>query len=593
MRNRFIWKLYLGYVVLVLLATVVVSTLIHRAAVRDSLVDIERSLEQQAHLLAEIARPALMGDADSELNERVVALGVDTGMRLTVISADGTVLADSHEAPSAMENHGTRPEVIEANRQGFGTATHFSRTLHQDMRYLALRVEDESNCIGFARTSLPLTAITERLAVLRNNVLLGMAIALLFSLPLGYVFARRVTQPLAEMTIAAQAIAAGDHKRKVRVQSKDEIGELAGALNEMSTHLAERLETITRDRNQLEAMLGSMADGVVAVDRDARVVHINATAANLCSVSHGEATGMRTWEVLRIPPLTEAIDLALKEERIVEAEIALAGSDLVYALTVTPWRDGGGNVVGVVAVMHDVSRHRQVERMRQDFIANASHELKSPVTAIRGFAETMLDDQGMDSETRRRFNRSIVEETARMSGLVRDMLALSRVESGRQQETDELFDLRDAVTEAVEAHRHRAETQGVRLDYIRNDEPVSITGSPDALATAVGNLVDNALNYTAAEGSVHVSVMRQDGYGLISVEDSGCGIAQEHHERIFERFYRVDKARSRELGGTGLGLAIVKHIVLNHGGTVSVESTQGKGSMFSIRLPLVQGDPLS
>jgi two-component system phosphate regulon sensor histidine kinase PhoR len=593
MRNRFIWKLYLGYVVLVLLATLVVSTLIHRAAVRDSLADIERSLEQQAHLLAEIARPVLMGAPDGKLNERVVELGVETGTRLTVIRADGTVLADSHEAPSAMENHGTRPEVIEAHRQGSGTATHYSRTLHQDMLYLALRVEYENEVTGYVRTSLPLTVIAERLAVLRNNVLLGMAIALLFSLPLGYVFARRVTQPLAEMTTAAQAIAAGDHGRKARVQSRDEIGELAGALNEMSAHLAERLETITRDRNQLKAMLGSMADGVVAVDRDAQVVHINATAANLCSVSHGEATGMRTWEVLRIPPLTEAIDLALKEERIVEAEITLAGSDLVYATTVTPWRDGGGSVVGVVAVMHDVSKHRQVERMRQAFIANASHELKSPVTAIRGFAETMLDDPGMDSETRRRFNRSIVEETARMSGLVRDMLALSRAESGGQQKNDEPFDLRDAATAAVEAHHHRAKHQGVQLDYMHCEEPVIITGSPDALATAVGNIVDNALNYTAAGGSVRMSVLRQDDFGLISVADSGCGIAQEHHERIFERFYRVDKARSRELGGTGLGLAIVKHIVLSHGGTVSVESTQGKGSTFSIRLPLAQRDRLS
>jgi len=180
-----------------------------------------------------------------------------------------------------------------------------------------------------------------------------------------------------------------------------------------------------------------------------------------------------------------------------------------------------------------------------------------------------------------------------MSGLVRDMLALSQAEGGGQPEADELFDLRDAVTEAVEAQRHRAETQGVRLDYMRHDALAAITGNLDALATAVGNLVDNALNYTAAGGSVRVSVSQQDGWGLITVEDTGCGIAPEHHERIFERFYRVDKARSRELGGTGLGLAIVKHTVLNHGGTVSMESVPGKGSTFNIRLPLAKGDRLS
>lgn len=588
--RHFAWKLYAGIVVLILISTTVVSLLLHRAAMQSSTHEIQHALRNEATYLTDLALPALEGGDSEALTAKVTRLGKATGTRLTVIDVNGVVLADSNEDPKVMENHASRPEVIAARNYGEGTSTRFSVTLQQRMMYFALPVKYDGALIGFARAALPLTAVDRRLALLRTSVLIGMAVALVLSLPLGYIFARLITKPLTAMTAAARQIAAGEYGMRIRKGSSDEFGLLVDALNEMSGNLERRVNELAGERHQLEAILSSMREAVVATDKDERVVHINASAARICSVKPEEAEGLRSWEAIRLPELNALIQKALGDAAVHTGELTLTGADgdKSYSITVTPWFDAAGTVVGAVAVLHDVSRQRQVERMRQTFIANASHELKTPLTSIAGFAETMLEDEQMPAETRRQFLQNIHEDAGRLSRLVMDMLALSRAESKASGSDLEPLDLRTVASNAIDPLAARAAAQGVELVAELQEDAVMVKGDHDSLVTAVSNLIDNALNYTPAGGGITVSVVAESSKGIVEVCDTGCGIAPEHLGRIFERFYRVDDARSRKLGGTGLGLAIVKHTALNHGGNVQVESTVGRGSTFSIELPLIQ-----
>lgn len=587
-RTRFIWKLYAGIVLLIVLTAVVVGALVHFTIARESLLEVEQALEDQAGLLRELARPSLTGTVSPQLQDQVRRLSQESGTRLTVIAADGRVIADSDEDPAVMDNHASRPEVQGALNEGQGTSTRYSRTLEQEMMYLALPVFDGSAVIGYVRTSLPLSAVEARLALVRGTVALGMLVALLLALPLGWLLARRVTGPLSSMTRAAEAMAGGDYAQRVRVRSHDEIRTLAETLNEMSARLSERMEAISRERSQLAAILSSMVEGLVAVDDDERIVHINAVAARLAGVPAEQCVGLRVWEVLRIPALTEVLREALRQADAVERDIVLARTphDQVLTAFAAPWRDGSGAVVGAVAVLHDRTRVRQLEQTRQDFVANASHELKSPVTAIRGLAETIQDDPAMDVDTRSKFVSRILDETGRLEGIVGDMLALARAERRDEAEEHVPLDLREIVAAALATFEAKAAANEIDLNGKTAESPVVVSGSAEALRDAVANLVDNALNYTPAGGSVTVSIDVAAGRALVVVRDTGVGIAAEHHERIFERFYRVDKARSRQLGGTGLGLAIVKHIVQAHQGEISVASRLGHSSAFTISLPL-------
>jgi len=590
-RSSFLLKLYTGYVLLILLTATAIGLLAQYRIAGDAVAEVVTTLEHQAKFLSDLALPAFTGELPRrELQDQLQALGADTDTRLTVIDAAGVVLADSHEDPAVMENHGTRPEVLSARKAGYGTSSRYSHTLQQRMMYFALPVYSDWQLLGYVRTSLPLSDVDRQLTGLRLNILLGVVIALLVSLPLGWLFARQVTRPLLLMTAAARKLAGGEQAEELQVASHDEIRVLADAFNTMSQQLEDRLQTITRDRNQLYAMLASMAEGVIAADRDERIVHINTVAAVVCRTTAELSTGLRTWEAIRIQPLTDAIRQAIAEDRTVEGEITITGvqRDQLFDMDVTPWRDGAGNVVGAVAVLHDVTRLRRLETLRQEFVANASHELKSPVTAIRGYVETMLDDPAMERETRRSFTQSVLAESLRLEALLRDMLALSRLEQDDLVGEMSAVSLQRVVEEAAAGYRTTAEVQEIAFSLELTEERLQVHGNIQALATAVRNLIDNALKYTPAGGRVAVRLQRAGERAEIEVEDSGIGIDPAHHDRIFERFYRVDKARSRELGGTGLGLAIAKHAVLTHGGEISLKSAPGKGSTFTISLPLIQ-----
>lgn len=588
LRTRLFWKLYAGYALSILVAVTTVGLLLGRRVAADARSETQHSLLMQAHLLRYIARPLLRDTTGSDLQNRVLTLRNDMNTRLTVILSNGTVLADTDEDPAIMDNHRSRPEILAARAEGVGTATRFSRTVATTMMYVALSVEDDAGLTGFVRVALPLTVISRKLAAVRIAVVLGAVVAAAVALLVGLVLARRIVAPLTSMTAASEAIARGSYEKRVASTSDDEVGRLASAFNRMAAELEERLNTITEDRTKLLTILGGMVEGVIAVDNDQKVVHLNSAAGRILNAAPSECIGRPIWEITPVRKVTESVDRSLREAKDVSDELRLPGDDLdrVVELRAAPLQSGQGGLVGAVLVLHEVTELRRLETVRQDFVANVSHELKTPITAVRGLIDTVVEDGSMPAATRERFLQKAKDQSMRLSLLVTDLLTLARLESAGGVLEVEPLDVRSSIETSIQNLRASAEARGIELRGDVPSLPVRINGDAEVLELVVNNLLDNALKYTPRGGRVWVRLDTDDGVALLEVEDTGIGIAKEHHSRIFERFYRIDKARSRELGGTGLGLSIVKHVCRVLGGSISVESEIGTGSTFRVRFPL-------
>jgi len=592
LRSRFLWTLYAGYSVLILLTAVTVGGLITRRVEKDARDEIRQSLRARAVLLREVAVDHMHDPSDADFQAHILALGKEIGTRLTIIRADGVVLADTENNPAEMDNHANRPEILSVRSHGSGTAVRFSDTVGTEMMYLALPVRRDGELLGYVRTSLSLAAIGARLDYLRTAEYIGVGIAVVVALVLGFVLARRRVKPLAAMTEVAESMAGGDYKQRVSTAARGEIGKLARALNQMAESCRVRMDTISADRNKLSAVLSGMVEGVVAVDQNERVLHMNAAAGRVLGASPEESVNKPIWEITRVGEVCEIISSTLKGEVTTRRDLRLitSGDDKVLEMDASPLHDGKGGLAGAVVVLHDVSELHRLEMIRRDFVANASHELKTPITAIRGLVETMIDDDGMIPQRHERFLEKIKNQSLRLSSIVTDLLTLSRLESDKSGVEGTTLDMRDVVTASIEALAQSAEEEGVEVEARLQAEPADVMGDEDELSLVVNNLLDNALKYTPKGGRVEVRVLRENGSIVVEVEDTGIGIEPADQKRIFERFYRVDKARSRELGGTGLGLSIVKHIVLAHGGQVAVASMPGHGSTFRIVLPARPAD---
>ncbi len=591
LRTRFVWKLFAGFALLILATAAIVGFLASRFVERETLAEVDRQLENQARLLHDIAVSALGTPRDSEdrlqLGERVAAFGGSLETRLTVMDVDGVVVADSAEDPRRMDNHATRPEILEAAASGLGMSSRFSRTVEQRMRYLAVPLEHDTARLGFVRTALPLTLLEQRLSHLRRLVLLGAAVAAAAGLVFSAFLAPRFTRPLRAMALSAEAITQGDYEQRVSVASQDELGQLAGTFNAMSEELDRSTSTMAAERNKLTAILSSMVEGVIAVDGEECIVHLNQVAGCLLDVNPVEVIGRPIWEVTRIREVTELLGETLRSQAVGQRRAHLPGStDRTLDLRASPLR-GQDDSVGAVLVLHDVSRLRQLESLRRDFVGNVSHEIKTPVTVIRGLAETLIDDPELDAPLRQRFLGKLDRQARRLLNLVTDLLSLSRLESEESPLELSPLDVRDVLEESLQAIEPASEARRVTLATDWADDPLMVAGDDEALRQAVSNLLDNAVKYSPEDSRVTLRARRNRNRVIIEVIDEGPGIELRHHDRLFERFYRVDAARSRQLGGTGLGLAIVKHTALALGGEVAVDSRPGEGSVFRISLPLL------
>ena len=585
---RLFWKLYAGYVVLLLMTLGIVVVVVMRTITHNVLEETRQRLHREAALLQAIALPALQPSFDTELQTRLRLLDTTLQTRFTVMRADGTVVADSREDPARMDNHAERPEIVAARAESTGTATRGSSTLGQRMMYLALPVRVAGRVLGYVRTAVPLTSMNASLQRLRLTVLLGAGVAAGLGLCGGFVFVRRVMQPLSLITTAATSIARESQEQSLALQPGDEIHTLAEAVTRVGERLRERMETLSRERNQLFAVLGSMVEGVIAVDRDERVVHMNHAAGAILRVTSETSIGRHLWEITRLRAITDVLSDTIRgtEEVVREARVVEPVQEQIIQLHAAPLRNSRGELAGAVVVLHDVTELRRLENVRREFVANVSHELKTPVTAIKGFVETLRDGAIDDRPQAERFLDIVARHSERLQAIIEDLLSLSRLE--QEEETAELARMETACTDVLQAAVQdcavKAEARHIAVS-VTCDASLRARINAPLIEQAIANLLDNAINYSKAGSTVWIEAA-QDGSDItIQVRDQGVGIPQQHLPRLFERFYRVDKARSREHGGTGLGLAIVKHIALAHSGRVSVTSAVGKGSTFTLHLP--------
>ncbi len=585
-KRRLLWQIYPFYLLITVIALLAVGWYASRALGHFYLAEMARNLESQARLVKEQIQPSLLGADSTGIDAICKRLGREAGTRVTVILPTGIVIGDSDEDPERMDNHGDRPEVREAMFGQTGRSARYSYTLEKRMMYVAIPLGDAEGIAAVVRLAIPITAID---AVLRRAyiriAIAGVIIAVLVA-AVSLVISRRISSPLAELRRGAERFASGDLGGRLAVPKSDEIGALAEAMNQMAAELDSRIQTIIRQKNQEEAILSSMAEGVLAVDADERVIMLNQQAAHILGAGGTDAEGRSLQEIVRNPDLQQFVSQALSSQAAVESDIALDGGQRYLRAHATVLRDQEGGRMGVLVVLHDVTRLRRLERVRADFVANVSHELKTPITTIKGFVETLLQKEMHGSGEARRFLRIVAKQVDRLNAILEDLLMLSRIEqeADRAEISLEVCDIRPVLEAAVETCRVSASARQIQLD-LKCSEPCRARINAVLLEQAVINLIDNAIKYSDPGGIVEVEGLGESGRLTIRVRDRGCGIAEEHLPRLFERFYRVDKARSRKHGGTGLGLAIVKHITLAHGGQVSVESKPGAGSVFSIFLP--------
>ena len=525
-------------------------------------------LQSEARLLAAQWTDRSAADAIAD------AAGLATGHRVTLIGIDGVVLGDSEFDPprlEQLENHRERPEVRDALARGTGQARRVSASAGDEELYVAVQMP-----LGVSRVSVRTRDVDELFARSRLDILLVGVGAIVAVAIFGFFFSRSITRPIIELRDVAQSLAAGDLSRRPALSAPGEVGDLARAVHRLAEQLGARLATLEAEESLLTELFDSLTEGAIAVDASRQVMRINDVGRRLASVD-----GEVPFAVDRLPDdaeLRDALQRALSGQVVEPREVLL--NDRAVSLVARPLTDGGA-----VLAMYDLTPIRRLEQVRRDFVANVSHELRTPLTIVGGYAETLVEDADVPVDSRQAFLRTILSNTRRMQRIVDDLLDLSRIESGGWRPNPVWCRVPDVVADVMLAVKPAVEGKNVvvRADIAADAERVF--ADPTALRQVLGNLVENAVRHTA-EGTVRV-VARRDGDLLsLAVADTGVGIPAEHLPRIFERFYRVDPARSREQGGTGLGLAIVRHLVEAHRGAVTAESSEGSGTAITTTWPV-------
>ena len=581
-------KLYAAFSVVIFLSIFIVGLMVQRQIEQASLKDIRNNLSSQAFILQQSFANIDTLD-QNQIQQSLQRVGDLIETRITLIAKDGVVIADSNFGSEHMDNHLSRPEIMAATASGLGLSQRYSQTLQKQMLYLAIPAKVGSSDLGYIRTALSTERINEELNYLRRVIITAACITALIALFIGYWLAKGFAQPLRQMTVIANNYAHGSYQLRIPSQRRDEIGDLARSLNQMADISARRFNIIKTERDQLATILKSMNEGVITVNNRGLITHVNTAACRMLRTSGDRCLGQSLKDIDRSNNLNRAFIKCQREQTSVERSIQLDGYTFArhYRLHVTLLKHS--NQADAILVLQDTTDVQRIDKMRADFVANASHELKTPITAIRGFAETLIDDDAIEPQVQQRFMRKIHGQSIRLSDLVSDLLALSRLESN-----DEAFntqvDFQQVVQRVCANLQAVAQSHEVTLELDAMGGPMMLLGDDNALGQLATNLIDNAIKYTPAKGTVNVTIGIADDAAILAVKDDGLGIEEANQERIFERFYRVDKARSKSLGGTGLGLAIVKHIVQNHKGSLQLKSKLNHGSTFTVTIPLASAN---
>jgi len=586
-KKTILLQLSLSYLLILLVALAAVNWHASRTFRKYYLEETRANLTARASLLQEHLPSLTEIDAEAiqKLCERISKA---SSTRITIVLPSGKVVADTDQEISLMDNHADRPEIVTALAGREGMSTRYSYTLEKQMMYVAVPLRaTNGDVIGVVRTSMPLVDINKTLFSVSGDLIFGFLVVAAVAAAFSLIVSRRITRPLAELQQGAEYFAKGDLQHKLAVSDSLEIGRLADAMNRMAAELDRKINDTIRQRNEQEAVLSSMIEGVLAVDTDERVINMNEAASQLLALNASEARGRSIHEVARSAELQRLVRRVLSQEGPVETDLIIrSGGEKFLHAQGTILRDHLGRCIGAVLILSDTTRMRRLENVRRDFVANVSHELKTPITSIKGFVETLLDGTIHDPADAHRFLSIIANQANRLNALIEDLLALAKIEEEAEQGQIilEPSSILQVIEGAVQACQQQAVEKNITIDFACPESLVANI-NPPLLEQALINLIVNAIKYSDEGKAVNIVADNGGKEIIVSVRDDGRGIEEKHLPHLFERFYRVDKARSRKLGGTGLGLAIVKHIMQAHEGKATVESTPGKGSVFTLHLP--------
>lgn len=587
-RNSFKYKLIFSYILIILISFGFVAFFLDKNLEEKSLQDIKSSLVNEANLIeSQVSTEDLKKENLDFLEALVKNLGPRIKSRITIVNNQGKVLADSEKSQVEalkMESHADRPEIRLALAGNIGEEIRYSSTLKIDMLYVALPIREKSQILGVVRLALPLSNAQRTLSVIKKAILLSLLFALGLAFVLGSVLTAGIIKPINKIIHISRRFSTGDFSHRILLDSQDEIGELAATLNKMAKDIEDKIREVQIQNQHLKAILESMVEGIIVTDKSSHIVSINPTVEKIFKITKQDIEGKLFLEVIRNNDIAEIINNVLKNRRFFSCELSLVWPvQKIFRVDATPIFEKE-MVSGCLVMIHDITEIRRLETMRKDFVANVSHELKTPLTSIKGFVETLLEGALEDKENSRHFLQIIQDHANQLDNLVSDLLDLSHLESQEIKLETQSFDLKGLTDDILAGFKSQLKRRSIKAENILSSGLI-VKADKNKIGQVLTNLIDNAIKFNQEKGSVRIYSQDLDDKIKIFVEDSGIGIPEKYIPRIFERFYRVDKARSRELGGTGLGLSIVKHIMELHNGSVGVESTEGLGSKFWFTLP--------
>ncbi len=586
-RKKLIWSVYPFYLIIIIGALYTVAFVASQKLNKLYLDEIAYTLTTRAALVESTLKNFDITTNNHALDSLILKYGKITNTRFTIIDINGVVLADSEKEPQTMENHKNRPEISVAFSDAVGQEIRYSSTLHTNMMYIALPLKKNSQIVGIIRTALPMRAISVALTTFNREMFVSGIIITILATLLSFLIFKRISKPLHELQEGVQKFSEGKFETRIPPFQSEELGNLSDAMNEMASQLHNRIGTIVQQRNEREAILSSLAEGVLALDMNERVVNYNAKVLELLKISDNDIIGKSIQEIVRNKELHDFIKSILleKNEKDTEFDVKLS-SERYITVYGTLLKNHDNKKIGTVIVFNDVTKLKRLDKIRRDFVANVSHELRTPITAIKGSVETLLDGALDDKENAIKFSQIIDRHTERLTSIVEDLLSLAKFENETVVQTLQFSDVN--LNELIDSSIFAVEQKSVKKNitivlHCENNMIVSV--HQKYLEHALINLLDNAIKYSDENKPIRIDVTNHSDKIEIAITDQGCGIPEQHLSRLFERFYRVDSARSRELGGTGLGLAIVKHVARVHRGTVHVKSELNKGSTFSMFIP--------
>lgn len=534
----------------------------------------------------------LLSDKDRVfLQKEVEQAAKNSGNRITVIDKNGVVVADSEvglKKLSSLDNHAKRPEVLKALGKGYGVSVRYSATAKKDLIYAATALKDaKGSTIGYLRFSAPLVYADEVFAKVYSGMLTAFFAAILVALVISFLLSEWFFAPLKKLSVLAGDIVNGLSPRPILRKSAFELGEIEASVEQISYKLSDYFEKLSDEKGKLTSLLANMQEGVLAIDPHGRIIISNPRIADIFNVSQPEIRGKTPREALRNNEISDIVEKIIGDHSAsVTAEIeTVIPVPSIFSVHAGPMKNEKNEFLGVICVIHDITKIKELERYRSEFVANVSHELKTPLTVIRNYVETLLNGAIDDKDNNKAFLAKIEKHSDSLAKLIDEILEISRLETGRVKKEFGRVDIGALILRCIDVVSDKAGEKGIKID-VDLAEGVFVRGIEDYVYRALLNIIDNAVAYTESDGRINIQCSRSDKYAEVKISDTGIGIPQESLSRIFERFYRVDSARSRDSGGTGLGLSIVKHVVELHDGRIDVESAPGKGSCFTLKLPL-------